>query len=149
MASADRIREEFDELSKDAHEKRSFLFDRAHSLRKLRSGLRVASGLVALLSGTAATAIFAHLPYIDNAGMKILSSVMIFASGLLSLFLDAIASPKEIDAMYEGTSKFLSLRDRAYFERDFGDLSKARLEKLRAEYIDLSTKYDHYIGPRR
>src|SRR5262249_51164042 len=102
MASTEGVCQELGILALHAHDKRKCLFESSHRRRRFRNVLRIASGVMALLSGTAATAIFTELT--SAAGMKILSATLIFVSGLISIFLDAIANPKDIEQMYSGAS---------------------------------------------
>jgi hypothetical protein len=134
---------EFDALVLRASHKRDHLMRLAERRRKWRRHLIVFSGIIALISGGAITAVISNLT--DSMTIKVLSASLAFASGLTSLFLGTYFDDKETQKMYEGAARYLEFRDRAK-RAVMKPLSPAAayetFAKLQEEYAKLAKDYD-------
>jgi hypothetical protein len=101
---------DFDALVTHATRKRDHLMGMAERRKKWRRRLIVFSGLVALISGGAITAVISDRT--DSMTVKVLSAGLAFVSGLTSLFLGTYFDEKETQKMYDGAAKYLAFRDR-------------------------------------
>jgi hypothetical protein len=136
------------ELSDIYAEKREILTKQAISRTKWNRGLHLASGLIALLSGGAITAVLTELT--SSLGVKIFAAVFAFSSGIISLVASTLFDTKETQSMFDGASQFLVLRDRLRLlvhEAWMLDANKLfeQLKGLRAEYATAAKAYDRLL----
>src|SRR6516164_7079129 len=91
-------------------DKREKLSRQAISRTKWNKRVHIASGVIALLSGGAVTAVFTELT--SSLAVKIFAAVFAFSSGIISLVAATLFDPKETQSMFDGANQFLVLRDR-------------------------------------
>jgi hypothetical protein len=134
-------------LAEVCQEKRARLGRVASRRSDWRRALHVTSGVLALISAASITAVIAQLT--NSLVVKVFSAVVAFLSGLITLVISAYFDEKETMKIFEGSNKFLSLRDQADLVRDRDDVTEkqafAALEKLRVSYASYCAEYDHYL----
>ena len=113
---SDRMLEDFKKLFDKCHHKRSLLHNAAIKRADRRKKLRFFAGMLALLSGASITAVLATFVE-DSRAIKILSAVLAFASGLISLLLEGFYDPQDTQHMFSGAFEFLALRDKVDIQR--------------------------------
>ena len=127
--------------------KRGALLSRGGKQARLYTHLHVIAGVMALLSGAAMTGVYTEL--LNGIGVKVISAVLVFSSGLVSLITNNYANSHEREAMFSGAAAFLELRERADLEAERVHATAAQLHssvsKLRMEYTALSQKYDRHL----
>ena len=138
------------ELAHKCSSKRADLGRKASRQAKWRKLLRVASGILSLLSAASIMSVIAK--FTDATGVSVLSAVLASASGIMTLLLEIYYDEKEITRMFEGAAKFLAIKDEALFTRARleGSQNRAQLHKeyhrLEQDYNQASREYDHLIG---
>ena len=127
--------------------KRAALAEAAGRRSAWRRGLHLTSGVLALLSGAGITSVIADLT--SSMTVKVLSAVVAFVSGIITLLITAYFDEKETAKIYDGSAKFLALRDQAMLAPNRPDITEkqafAALEKLRAEHARHSLEFDRFI----
>jgi len=145
-----------EEYLKDARElqgycaqKREILSSQGMSRTKWNKRLHVASGVIALFSGGAVTAVFTELT--SSLVVKIFAAAFAFSSGIISLVASTMFDTKETQSMFDGANQYLVLRDQLgllVHEAWLIDAKQIldRLKKLRAEYAQASRAYDRLLN---
>jgi hypothetical protein len=134
-------------VREQAMKKRRTLLTKARRIVRRRRHLQVASGVMALLSGSITAAVFAEV--FGQLWIKIGVTLLTFSSGLLTLILNAYASNKDADDMFRGAARFSSIHDRAYMEseRVYENPQQRQkgLAKVKAYYQNASKKFDRHL----
>jgi hypothetical protein len=148
--SAGNFRADIEELTEFAQEKRNRLIVTAERRKRLRRGLIVLSGVLALASGGFLTVVIAR--FTDSDTLKVISAVLAFSSGIISLFMSAYFDDKETQKMFDGAAKYLALRENVKNAGSDPNMTMASMysaiKKLRAQYVKLSEDYDHLVSLR-
>ena len=136
-------------LSDICAEKREVLKSQAISRSKWQKRLHIASGVIALLSGGAITAVVTDLT--SSLQMKIFATTLAFSSGIISLVTTTLFDTKETQRMFEGAAQFLIIRDklRALHHRRSTltpDQFDEALGPLRTEYNKTSADFDPLLA---
>ena len=97
------------ELNKDAHDNSVALVDRARRTVTLSRTLHIVSGILALVSGSAITAIATKVLSADS--WQAVSAGVAFLSGIVTLLTTTFFQDREIRQMYELAGKFLAIRE--------------------------------------
>lgn len=136
------------ELAQRCASKRADLGRKATQQERWRKGLRVLSGILSLISAVSIMSVLAKTT--DATTFSILSAILAFASGLLTLILEIYYGEKDIVQMYEGAAKFLVIKEEALQIRGRPGVTANQLykdyERLQDHYNALSREYDHHIG---
>ena len=142
----DVARVELGKLAAKCHHKRTALYDAANRRAQRRKMLHFTAGILALMSGGSITAVITV--YANSTGMKVVSAVLAFVSGSITLLLDGFYDVSETQQMFSGASKFMLIRERIDIERRRPTLTDAkafdRLSKFAAEYAEISQRYESY-----
>jgi len=81
--------------------------------------------------------------------VKVLSACLGFLSGMISLVMTSFFDEKETNRLFEGATRFLSLRDQVELVRLQPNLTEKQafeaLKKLRTDYEKYSAEYDRFI----
>ena len=127
--------------------KREMFLQSALSKSKTKKILNITSGSLALLSAGAITAVLTV--YLGDKILQIVAALTAAISGFISLLLTSYFVEEETSKIFEGASKYLSLRDKSYRmlinpnssnEQIFKDL-----EILLNEYAQLDESYAKYL----
>ena len=139
---------DLDQLEEMAQQKRYIFFERAQIKRARRRHLQVVSGILGLLAGFAASAVF--VDFIGGVVIKICTAVVALLSGTVTLLSNSYYNTRETDKMFEAAAEFLALREKIDFERTrvgTADQRESALGKFKTEYVKLSSKYDEFFPP--
>jgi hypothetical protein len=128
--------------------KRQALVARAHKGTRWRKALNITAGVLALFSAASMTAVVAELT--SSFGVKVVSAVVAFLSGITTLLVSSFFDEKEMQKAQEGAAKFLALRDQALLAARKPDMTEklafAELTRLLRSYNTLSAEYDRLIS---
>jgi len=142
-----------EEYLKDARELQGYcaqkreMSSQGMSRTKWNKRLHVASGVIALFSGGAVTAVFTELT--SSLVVKIFAAAFAFSSGIISLVASTMFDTKETQSMFDGANQYLVLRlGLLVHEAWLIDAKQIldRLKKLRAEYAQASRAYDRLLN---
>jgi hypothetical protein len=145
----DKLLSELERLVANCTMKREMLLQSALSKAKVKKALNITSGVLALLSAGAITTVL--VKYFGNETLQIIAALTAAISGFISLLITAYYVEEETSKIFEGSSKYLSLRDKAYRllinpnasnEQVFNDL--ANLQSEYAQYDGSYSKYTRY-----
>lgn len=92
--------------------KREILLIIAHRKSKLKKNLTVLSGILSLLSATTITAVL--VKYVGEQSLQIFAALTAAVAGITSLLITTYFIDDEISQHFDGSSKYLSLRERTY-----------------------------------
>src|ERR1700730_14411004 len=109
MSNGSHVRSLVVELNTEAHNNYILLARFAHRHLFMRRTLHVASGVLALLSGSTITAVATKALSPDV--WQIVSAATAFLSGVSTLLVSGFFTDKDSQAMLELAGKFLSLRE--------------------------------------
>jgi hypothetical protein len=144
--TTDKMRADLERQYTMCFEKRNRLLRKARVKELSNKLLSFTSGVLALLSGLCATTIFAELT--NSLAVKIVTAILIFLSGLISLMTGLFSDQKEISQMFVGAGEFLLLRERISTDLYRTDMTETQLiavlKKYGEEYGKLSMKYDRF-----
>lgn len=127
--------------------KRELLLQSAISKSKTKKGLTISSGILALFSAGTITSVI--VKYFGNETLQIIAAITAALSGILSLVLTIYYAEENTTKIFEGASKYLLLRDKAYRllikpnnsnDKIFDDLAN-----LQTEYAQLDEPFSKYI----
>lgn len=141
---------EIQRLVKNCTKKRIMLLQVAVARSKMKKKLTIASGVLALFSAGTITTVIIKL--FGNEVLPILAAVSAAISGIISLILSAYYTDDETSKIYEGSSKYLLLRDKAYRLLINPTISNkeafSALEKFGHDYFEydsLYSKFSQYV----
>ena len=138
---------ELEALAKRAQSKRARLARAAKRKSILGRSLTLSAGVLALLSAGSITAIITEIT--SSMTVKVLSACLGFLSGMISLVMTSFFDEKETNRLFEGATRFLSLRDQVELVRLQPNLTEKQafeaLKKLRTDYEKYSAEYDRFI----
>jgi hypothetical protein len=97
------------ELNKDAHKNSVALVSRARRIVTTRRSLHVISGILALLSGSAITAIATKA--LSATTWQAVSAAVAFLSGIITLVASTFLADREVQQMFELAGRFLGIRE--------------------------------------
>ena len=136
----------------------SRLVDNASMRRKtlLKSGLQranikrrlnICAGILSMVSGFTMYSVV--VGFFTDIALQWISIVIIFLSGIITLFVNSYMSDEDISNRHSGANKYLRIREKAVAllidpSRSSKDVSR-NLAKLRAEYYDLDEQYSRYF----
>jgi hypothetical protein len=133
-------------LSSDG--KRQWLIQVAYRGTEARKILSIVAGVLALLSAASITAIIAELT--SSFGVKLVSAIVAFCSGMITLCVSTYYSESETHKAYDGAAKFMALRDQANLALRRPDISEKQafteLSGLIKAYNNTSAEYDRIIA---
>jgi len=128
------------------NKKRTDLLELGTRREKRHRVLTFLSGGLALLGGIAATSVFLELT--GSTIVKIVTVILGFASGIMTLSITVFNDPKESAQIIIGAAKYLMLSDKCSEELLASNMTEARglaaLKKIVAEYGELAMRYDRY-----
>jgi hypothetical protein len=128
--------------------KRQKLWKGGDSRTKWEKGLHIASGIIALFSGSAITSVVTALT--SSLSVKILAAALAFLSGIISLFTTILFTEKETQQMFDGAAQYAAFRDRAQslydrrHEMSVHQLGQA-IDRLRTDSNKLTTDFDRLL----
>ncbi|MCH7410188.1 hypothetical protein MM239_12340 [Belliella sp. DSM 111904] len=127
--------------------KRQMLLQNAISKAKVRKRLAVTSGILALLSAGAITSVL--IKFLGNEILQIVGAFSAALSGFISLLITSNYKEEETSIIFEGSSKYLLLRDKAYRILINPNISQKlifnNLDALQTEYGNLDGIYSKYF----
>ena len=134
-------------ISRLSREKRKLLIGEFRKRGRRKKKMQVATGVLSLISGGAASALF--LPAMDLVGVKAFAAVVAFASGLISIISHTYFDDKETAKISEAAGAFGELRNRADIflnssKRDFDEIDSI-FRKLLEHQTTLQEKFDGLI----
>jgi hypothetical protein len=142
-----QLERELERLTGNAALRREDLLNSGLNRSKRRKQLTILSGVLALTSAATITAVITKLFGTD--GMLIVSALVVFISGTISLVVAVHYADDEIVGRLAGASKYLALRDSVFrFATDPDTTDKLKRESLaalQAEYANLDTTYSKYF----
>lgn len=127
--------------------KRELLLQTAISNSKLRKGLTITSGILALFSAGAITSVI--VKYFGSDLLQVVAAISAALSGTLSLILTIYFAEENTSKIFEGASKYLALREKSYRlllkPNNSNDKFYEDLAGLQNEYAQLDQPYSKYI----
>ncbi|MFN2440491.1 MAG: hypothetical protein ABR503_14905, partial [Chitinophagaceae bacterium] len=128
-------------------QKRELLLQSAISKSKSKKGLTITSGILALFSAGAITSVI--VKYFGNDFLQIIAAITAALSGILSLILSIYFSEENTSKIFEGASKYLTLRDKTYRlllkPNNTNEKFYEELSILQSEYAQLDEPYSKYV----
>jgi hypothetical protein len=151
--SPDKAPPGLERLLQACSSKRSVLFNEAIRRDRFAKRLNVSAGVVALLSGLSATAVFAEFTGLTI--VKVLSATLAFISGIISLCASTYVDGRDVATMHKGAAAFLDLRERLLLEmarfegaKDASGQALLTLKKFGRDYAAASERYDRFLSKR-
>lgn|SRR6185312_9221694 len=139
--------DEFQRLSDNASLKRDLLLAVARGHARRRKRLTLAAGILALLSAATVTSLLAD--YTPAPATKLIAVILSTASGFISLLGNLGVKDGEIQDLYAGAARYLSLREsshRVSLNKSMGEEERYRLlEEMQGLYSQLDEQFMRYI----
>lgn len=141
-----KIIREIERIVLNSTKKREMLLQNALSRSKMKRRLTISSGILALFSAGAITTVI--VKYYGNETLQIIAAITATISGFLSMTITIYYAEEVTSKIFEGSSKYLSLRDKAYrllihpnssIEQTYSDLAN-----LQTEYAQLDESFSKY-----
>ncbi len=144
---SDKILAELQRIVLNCTMKRELLLQSAISKSKMKKGLTISSGILALFSAGTITSVI--VKYFGNETLQILAAITAALSGILSLILTIYYAEENTSKIFEGASKYLLLRDKAYRllirPNNSNDKLFDDLATLQTEYAQLDEPFSKYV----
>ncbi|RAJ80086.1 hypothetical protein CLV59_105193 [Chitinophaga dinghuensis] len=132
-------------------DKRTLLLYNALQKARIRKTLSILSGILALFSAGTITSVI--IKYLGDEILQIIAALTAALSGTLSLTLAIYFDEENISKSFEGASKYLSLRDRAYRSLINPNNSNTELydvlANLHSDYAELDERFSKYTRYKR
>lgn len=141
-----KIVREIERIVVNSSAKREILLQRALSKSIIKKRLTIYSGILALFSAGAITTVI--VKFFGNEILQIIAAISAAISGSLSIIITIYYAEEDTSKMFEGSSKYLSLKDKAYRilinpnssnEQTYNDLAN-----LQIEYAQLDESFSKY-----
>jgi hypothetical protein len=138
---------EFGRLADKAQLKRLQLEKYARRRTSIAKCLHLVAGAFALVSASSITAVISD--FTNLMTVKISSAALGFVSGFITLVFSTYFDEKETQRIFDGSTKFLKIREEAHLIGMRPDTTEKQaytlLAKLQADYVEFSKEFDHFL----